>query len=577
VASGPAVGPRSGTPEFLASAVPIETSAPGDVLVPTATPTTDMVPSSIPRQRSRGPMVASKRPGAGPAAPPPTPPVDEVAADRARRLATTVRVVIGVTLLGQLALLIRRSWVQYDSGAVSMDFAIFHQAWQQIGSGNLNPTSTIVDIPYWQSHFEIIMWPLALLHPIFPSGLTLLVVQDLAIVGAEAIACLWVLEVVQRGRNLRPVHLVPVATVLFLLVTNERIGLVAKSDFHFQALATMFLLGGARALWRGEPRRAWPWLLAALLTGDVAGTYVAGLGLSALVARRDTRKAGAALMGAGVAWVLLIGALGANHGSAIGGYQHLVGEPLPASGGALLVVLTALVLHPGRPLAVLGSKLGLVGSEFAATGLVGLFHPWTFGVTAVVVVSGGLQESLAFFAPFQNFPAIVFVTVGTALTMDWLMRSRGAAGTRRPVVARAAVAAGVVLAAVLVLVARAPGEAAFPEPVAAGAALEVVDAELRPDDQVIASFGLVGRYADREHVRRFIFPTQLPVEADRVVFVFSPTVGNMPTPGQQEAAAEQVREMGARQIVDTPDVQAFVWSPPEGTTSISLATEPPAP
>lgn len=477
-----------------------------------------------------------------------------------------------MTLLGQLVVLVQRSWAQYDAGAVSMDFAIFHQAWQQIGSGNLDPTSTIIDLPYWQSHFEVIMWPLALLHPIFPSGVTLLVVQDLAIVGAEAIAVLWVLEVVQRGRTLRPWHLVPVATVLLLLVTNERIGVVAKSDFHFQALATMFLLGGARALWRGQTRRAWPWIVAALLTGDVAGTYVAGLGLSALVARRDTRRAGAALIATGVAWVLLIGALGANHGSAIAGYQHLVDEPLPASGGALLAVVTALVLHPGRPLEVLGSKLGLVGAEFAATGVVGMFHPWAFGVTAVVVVSGGLQESLAFLVPFQNFPAIVFATVGTAMTMDRGLRS-SRKGARRPVLARATVAVGFAAAAVVVLVGRPPVGAPHPEPPSAAAALAAVDERLRPDDQVIAAFGFVGRYAGREHVRRFLLPARLPVEADRVVFVFSPTVGNMPLPELQEEAADRVRELGAEQIVDTPDVQAFVWSPPEGTTTIGLPTE----
>ncbi|SDE26144.1 Predicted membrane protein [Blastococcus fimeti] len=517
-------------------------------------------------------MVADKRARTPDASSSSDSPVDEATA-RSRRLLTAARAVIGVTLLGQLALLIQRSWAQYDAGAVSMDFAIFHQAWQQIGSGNLNPTSTIIDLPYWKSHFEVVMWPLALLHPIFPSGVTLLIVQDLAIVGAEAIAVLWVLEVVQRGRTLRPWHLVPVATVLLLLVTNERISVVAKSDFHFQALATMFLLGGARALWRGETRRAWPWLVAALLTGDVAGTYVAGLGLSALVARRDTRRAGAALIATGAAWVLLIGALGANHGSAIGGYQHLVDEPLPASGGALLVVVTALVLHPSRPLEVLGSKLGLFGAEFAATGFVGMFHPWTFGVTAVVVVSGGLQESLAFFVPFQNFPAIVFVTVGTAMTMDWGLRC-SRVGARRPVLARATVAVGfAAAAAVVVLVGRAPEGAPHPEPPSAAAALAAVDARLRPDDQVIASFGLVGRYAGREHVRRFLVPARLPVEADRVVFVFSPTVGNMPTPGVQEAAAARVLELGAEQIVDTPDVQAFVWFPPEGTTTIGLPTE----
>ncbi len=555
--------------------MPIDTSAPGNAAVPETAGPTQAGPVGLPRQRSRATMLESRRPSASPSgiSPSPAVAVDEDADLLARRLVRAARAVIGVTLLGQLALLLRRSWVQYDTGAVSMDFAIFHQAWQQIGTGNLNPTSTIVDLPYWQSHFELVMWPLALLHPVFPSGVTLLVVQDLAIVGAEALAAVWVLEAVQRGRTLRPWHLLPVATVLVLLVANERIGLAAKGDFHFQALATLLLVGAARALWRGETGRVWWWILPALLTGDVAVTYVAGLGLSALVARGDTRRTGAALIAAGAGWVLFVSALGANHGSAIAGYQHLVDEPLPAS-GALLVVLTALVLHPGRPLAVLGGKLGLIGSEFAATGFVGMFHPWTFGVTLVVVVSGGLQQSLSFFAAFQNLPALIFVSVGTAMTLDWLTRS-GRVGVRRPGWGRAVVAAGVVAAGVVVLVARAPSDPPpYPEPIAAAAALDEVDGLLRADDQVIASFGLVGRYADREHVRYFIFPAQLPVEAERVVVVLSPTVGNMPTAALQIAAADRLRELGARQLVDTPDVQAFAWYPPEGTTSIDLPGGP---
>ncbi|WP_040338418.1 DUF2079 domain-containing protein [Candidatus Blastococcus massiliensis] len=552
---------------------------------PVVVPTTDGRGVPTPRATSRGGMVGSKR-SAGtdellpagasgvlleesPRAGDVVVPVEDAEASRARRLLVLARAVIGVTLLGQLALLIHRSWVQWDTGAVSMDFAIFHQAWAEIGSGNLNPHSTISDIPYWQSHFEVIMWPLALLYPIFPSGFTLLVVQDLAIVGAEALAVLWVLDVVRRGRTLRAVHLLPVAVALFALVTNERIGLAAKADFHFQALATMFVLGAARALWRGDTRQAWLWILPALLTGDVAGTYVAGLGLSALVARRDTRATGLAFIAAGAGWVLLVGALNANYGSAIGGYQHLVDETLPVSGGALLMVLTALLLHPGRPLAVLWSKAGLTAAEFASTGFVGMLHPWTFGVTAVVVVSGALQESLAFFAAFQNFPAIVFVTAGTAMTMDWLFR-RKQDGARPQAWRRGAVVAAFVVAAVVVLVGRAPAEAPFPEPASAAAGLDAVEEQLRPDDQVVASFGLVGRFAGREEVRRFLVQSTVPIAADRVVFVFSPTVGNMPTPAEQEAAGERVLELGATQIVDTPDVQAFVWYPPEGTTEISL-------
>lgn len=518
-----------------------------------------------------------------PSTPPPTPsaePTGSAAADAASdgpagRWVAVARWTTVLVVVLHLAGLIWRSWAQWDAGSVSQDFAIFHQAWAMIGSGHLDPYSTVVGYPYWQSHFELVMWPLALLHPLFPSGFTLLVLQDLAIVGAELLAVLWVLEVVRRGRTLRPVHLAPVAVTLALLVTNERIWAAAKGDFHFQAFAALALVGAARAAWRGQRWGVWPWVALALLTGDVAGTYVAGLGLSALVARKDTRATGLAMIVVGGAWTAFVGLLGANRGSAIGGYQHLVDRPLPDGGAALLVLVAALVLHPGRPLSVLGSKAGLFRTEFTATGLIGLVHPWTFGVVLVVAVSGGLQQSLAFFAPFQNFPALVFGTAGTGLVLDWLGR-RSHAGARRALVGRVALSVAVLLVVATATVERRLGEPSFPEPASAAGALDRVQEALRPGDQVIASFGLVGRFAGQPDVRYFLVPTTVPLTGGRVVFVFSPTVGNMPTPGDQVAAAATVRALGATQIAATDDVLAFSWTPPAGTTALQLPAPPPA-
>lgn len=493
----------------------------------------------------------------------------------AGRLLLLTRVVIALVLLAQLAVFIQRSVVQYASGNLGMDFAIFYQAWHQIGAGNLSPFSTITHYPYWQSHFELIMWPLALIGLVFPSGLTLLVLQDLAIVGAEAIALWWVFDVVRQGRSARLRHLVPVAIALGLLVTNHQISTAATSDFHFQAFATLLVLGGARALWLGNKRSAWIWLLAALLTGDVAGLYLAGLGLSAAVARRDTRWTGVGLMATGAGWVVLLGLVGANKGSAIGGYQHLVDHPLPASGGAMMLVLAAIVLHPNRPVAVLWSKAALFRDYLAGAGFLGLLHPWTFGVMAVTLLTSGLQDALPFFSPFQNFPAILFGTTGTAMALDWLGRRSASRRLARAGTGTRAVVQGVVLACVLgvalaVVIWRPAAQAPFAQPAGAAAPLRAVDHALRPDDEVVTGFGMPGRFAGRQHIYMLLAPGALPVDSRRVVFVFSPTIGNMPTPEEQTKAAAAVRGLGARPIVETPDVQAYVWTPPPGTTHVDL-------
>jgi hypothetical protein len=60
---------------------------------------------------------------------------------------------------------------------LGIDFADFSSAWTEIGQGHLDPSSTISGFPYLQNHFELVMWPLALLHPLFHSSFVLLVTQ----------------------------------------------------------------------------------------------------------------------------------------------------------------------------------------------------------------------------------------------------------------------------------------------------------------------------------------------------------------------------------------------------------------
>src|SRR5258708_24770657 len=99
-------------------------------------------------------------------------------------------VLVAATFLVQLAVLGLRSRHQWQHYNLSLDFAIFHQAWSQIGTRNLNPRLTVFDYHYWQSHFELITWPLAYLgHFRRDDGLSLLYVQDLATVASEAVVC----------------------------------------------------------------------------------------------------------------------------------------------------------------------------------------------------------------------------------------------------------------------------------------------------------------------------------------------------------------------------------------------------
>src|ERR1700716_1605830 len=124
------------------------------------------------------------------------------AAGAARRSGPTAALAgLAIVVLGtQLAILLVRSQHQYRAFNLSVDFALFFQAWHQIARGHLNPYLSPYAVSFWRSHFELIMWPLAPLYWLNRAdGRTLLYLQDLAIVGAEAIGFAWVVAAARRA------------------------------------------------------------------------------------------------------------------------------------------------------------------------------------------------------------------------------------------------------------------------------------------------------------------------------------------------------------------------------------------
>ena len=109
--------------------------------------------------------------------------------------------------------------------------------------------------------------------------------------------------------------------------------------------------------------------------GDVAGTYIAGLGLGVLVACRGRRRSGAVMAAAGVAAVLLVAAIHANKGSGHGfqAYAYLAapGASYPGTMG-LPGLLKGLASHPRAVLGTLWLKRLDIWANLAPSGLVGL-------------------------------------------------------------------------------------------------------------------------------------------------------------------------------------------------------------
>lgn len=149
-------------------------------------------------------------------------------------------------------------WHRFD---LTSDFAAFHQAWSQIASGNLDPRLTIFPYnypsygyPFWQSHFELAMWPLALLWWITRTSLALLVVQDLALAGACLVVLRWGLELLDEYWPSRHSAAAVAAGLMVVLVANPWTYWTAAFDFHFQPIAVLAVLLAGRDFWAGRRR-----------------------------------------------------------------------------------------------------------------------------------------------------------------------------------------------------------------------------------------------------------------------------------------------------------------------------------
>ena len=148
-------------------------------------------------------------------------------------------------------------------------------------------------------------------------------------------------------------------------------------DFHSESLAVLFTALLARDLWHGR-RRAWLWIACVLICGDVAGTYVAGLGMGLIAGRKGSRKRGLLLTAVGVASVLFITIIHGNEGSAHGlqAYAYIAnGGPKPKFHMSLLTMVTGMLTHPVTLFGSLWHKNVDMWANLGATGFVGLGVP----------------------------------------------------------------------------------------------------------------------------------------------------------------------------------------------------------
>ena len=483
---------------------------------------------------------------------------------------------LGVVLLGlQLVAMVVFSAVEYHRFALTRDFATYAQAWSAIGHGALDPRSSIVGVPFWQNNAEFAMWPLALLYHLYPHPVTLLWVQDLAVVATELVTFRWISQVVARHDGVlssRARATIGVAAAV-ALVANPWVYETIAFDFHFEALAALFAVLVARDVWTGRAGRLRWWVPLALACDAFGAVYLVGVGISAVLAGCRTRRTGALLVAGGGAWLVLltiIGALGVGGSGLKVAYGYLVG-PHQGRIGPLDVVAGALT-HPGSVAHAVASHVPVVLGLLVSVGLIGLFSSWGIGMAAVVLLPNILDGSglfLRYAASFQSWPALPFVLVGSVMVVLRL-RQRGEWG-RRAVGALAStwVAVAGVLAAIVIPTVLPDWVAVDP---AAAAVLARSEPAIAPNAEVIASQGIVGRFAERASVHDFGSEGQtFPVEAHTVVFVLSVHQGVADAFAGSGTAIGFVRtQLHAAELRSGAGVYVFDWTPPPNTATVTL-------
>ena len=259
----------------------------------------------------------------------------------------------GSLLVVQLVGLIFYSWYLYRRFDLLEDFAHNVQAWYLISHGDLFPLDTI-RIPstlFLRDHFDLVMWPLSLLHVFSGSPFWLLVVQDVAVVVAELITLRWVWSLLssQLDRHRTVAGLLAVV----VLMANAWWYETVSFDVHMTPLGLPLLVLVGYSLTSGRWTRAGLAAAGCVLFGAVVTELLLFVGLGGLIvliARRQRNRRGiiAALVisvAAGL-WVLVVTGVGANQASNLASqYSYLVADNGHAG---TLALLSGAARHPVR-------------------------------------------------------------------------------------------------------------------------------------------------------------------------------------------------------------------------------------
>jgi hypothetical protein len=475
---------------------------------------------------------------------------------------------IGYAVLGiQFAGLLIWSTILYHRFALTFDFSIYHQAWFLIAHGNFDPYDTVSRLQFWRNDSEFALWFLAPLYWVWPHDVLLLWLQDLGIVGAEAIAFGWLCELAQRYRPGKDAAWLA-GTGLALFVANPWIWWAASFDYHEESIAIPFAVLLARDLAHGR-RRAWAWVAPLLACGAPTATYVAGLGLGAVLASRRSRVPGALMVGVGVGYSLLIVLVHGDKGVPI---AHIYGYLAVGAAGGAHVKLTfgelvkGVAVHPFGVVKTLWAKRADLWASAAPAGVLGVCFAAAAPLTALVLATNALVPGFRFAEPiFQYLPVYVLVPVGTVAVLGW-----GARRHRRAALLLSCLLVVQTLGWAVVWGPRTAGQW-LRVPGSSAATLAGIEARIPASAEVIASQGVIGRFSSRVNVRS-LTSGQIPLADGETWFIIAPMIGiEIQSPASAMAfIGDLAGPLHATLVSHANGVWAFRWDAPLGAHTVTV-------
>ena len=483
----------------------------------------------------------------------------------ANRVRTVGYAVLAVQLIGFCAW----SALLYHRYALTWDFAVYNQPWYLIAHGHLDPSTSIESMPFWRNDAEFAIWPLAIFYWLGPHGLTLLWLQDIGVVAAEAVAFGWMCSLAARSRSDRTAAWL-VATGLLLFLVSPWLWWSISFDFHMESVALPFAVLLARDLANGRGRMWW-WVAPVLSCGGPAAVYVLGIGVGGILSGRRYWRRGITLAVISVAYSAFIVKIGADHGAPLARHYGYLALGVSASylhgrlaTGANLTtgqMARGIVSHPVRVIEALWQKRADVTAALLPGGAIGILFRPLLPVITVGLLSSVLSAGWRFAQPsFQLLPVYVLVPVGTVAALAWLARrhSRMARGFSILLVAQALCWTLIWGPQVPVHWLRVSGPTA--------ATLAHVRGQIPESDEVVVSQGVLGPFSSRLDVHALASTSKTPVSGSNVWFVITPTAGTeLQTTASSMAFIEQLAgPMHARLMTHANGVWAFRWRRPAG-------------